>query len=305
MPSCFIVLVASSETPVLEQDDVAAALVVLSAPLSACLWLAPGRACEIALSAWPDSKVISTLREKCDARAIDFFLVPAENRRKRLLVADMESTIVLFEALEEMADFLKIKHKIKSITDRAMNGEIDFREALAQRLKLLAGVPESYVRGVLEGMKKTVSPGARELVSTMKKHGATCVLVTGGFTYFSDWVARELGFDASHANILDIKGGKLSGNLVGPVVGPEAKLNHLLEYCERLGVGPAEAMTVGDGANDLPMLRAAQDAGGLGVGYRPRAAVERAGIVNLILHGDHRAALYAQGYRADEIIPSI
>lgn len=295
--SFILTLVASQESPVLTARAIAPALSLPGADMRR--WLAPERACDIAVAERPEPLAIEDLRSVFDPLAVDLFVTRAENRQKTLLVADMESTMVAFEALEEIAAFLNIRDKIKAITDRAMNGELDFRAALAERTALLKGVPERALAEVFEGMKSTVNPGARDLVATMKAHGARCVLVTGGFTYFAEWVAREIGFDACHANPLEIEDGKISGRLVEPVLGPDAKLGYLHRYCKDPGISPADAMTIGDGANDIPMLLAAQEAGGLGVGYRPKPAIAKAGIVNRIVHGDLTAALFAQGYRRE------
>lgn len=291
-----LTLVAPAGSSVLTERTVVPALDALTGARMR-RWLAPGRACDIALRDRPDGATIDGLRGLFDPLSVDLFVTGAENRQKKLLVADMESTMVAFEALEEIAAFLNIKDKIKAITDRAMNGELDFRAALAERVGLLKGVPESALAGVFEGMKDTINPGARNLVIAMKANGAHCVLVTGGFTCFAEWVARELGFDACHANPLEIEGGKISGRLVEPVLGPDSKLEYLRRYCEERGISPADAMTIGDGANDIPMLLAAQEAGGLGVGYHPKPAIAKAGLVNRIVHGDLDAALFAQGYR--------
>lgn len=298
--SFILTLVASQESPVLTARDVAPALSLPGAEMRR--WLAPERACDIAMPERPEPSAVEALRAAFDPLSVDLFVTRAENRRKTLLVADMESTMVAFEALEEIAAFLNIKDKIKAITDRAMNGELDFRAALAERIGLLKGVPESALAGVFEGMKGTINPGARDLVATMKAHGARCVLVTGGFTYFAEWVAQALGFDSCHANPLEIEDGKISGRLVEPVLGPDAKLGYLHRYCENPGISLADAMTIGDGANDIPMLLAAQEAGGLGIGYRPKPAIAKAGIVNRIVHGDLTAALFAQGYSLPNLL---
>lgn len=296
-----ITLVASDQSPALTDRQLAPLRDVLE-EIGPWRWLAPGRACDAvgktATTPPPAPEKIEALRQICDPLAVDIFVTGAENRRKSLLVADMESTMVAFEALEEIAVFLNLKEKIKEITDRAMNGELDFHQALAERVSLLQGVPLSALETVREAMKTTINPGAAALVSTMKAAGARCILVTGGFSFFAQWVAQTLGFDACHANSLDLQDGKLSGTLSGPVLGPEAKRDCLQSYCRAGGITPAEAMTIGDGANDIPMLQAAQEAGGLGVGYHPKPAIARAGIINRITHGDLSAALFAQGYAA-------
>jgi phosphoserine phosphatase len=259
------------------------------APESDPVWLAPGKAADIFLPRAPGNALLSYLREDLKGAAIDIFTMPLEGRRKKLLLADMDSTIVATETLDELAGFAGLKDHIAAITQKSMEGKLDFKAALWERVGLLKDLP-------LETLYKTLSetpfnPGAHRLVATMKKHGATCVLVSGGFTFFTGPIAQQAGFDHHHGNILNIENAKLTGTVAEPILDKLAKLDFLKKYAAELKISEADAMTIGDGANDLAMLKAA----GFGVGYRPKDIVAKE-IENLIIHGDLTAALYAQGY---------
>jgi phosphoserine phosphatase len=223
-------------------------------------------------------------------RAIDVNILTAGNLRKKLLVADMESTIIEQEMLDELGDLIGKRAHIADITARAMRGELDFEAALKERVGLLAGLPAAILDQV--ATRITLMPGARELVATMKAHGATCALVSGGFTVFTAKVAAMVGFDEHRANTLEIADGKLTGRVVEPILGREAKLATLVELCHRLDIATGDAIAVGDGANDLAMLRAA----GLGVAFRAKPIVAEQAAVR-IDHGDLRALLALQGFK--------
>lgn len=227
-------------------------------------------------------------------RAIDVIVQPMEGRRKKLLVADLESTIIENEMLEELADFLGLRAPVAEITRRAMNGEIDFVGALTERVALLRGLPESVLDEAAARIR--IMPGARSLIATLRRHGATTALVSGGFTVFAERVATEIGFDRVIANRLDIADGKLAGTVSPPIVTAETKHDTLVELAAELGIGLDATLAVGDGANDLPMLQAA----GLGVAFRAKPAVAAASRWR-IDHADLTALLYAQGYRQEEI----
>ncbi len=227
--------------------------------------------------------------------------VPLDNRRKRILIADMESTIIEQEMLDELADVIGIRDRVAEITERAMRGEVDFDTAITERVALLGGLDA----GVLDEVARTrlsYMPGARELVATMKSQGAYCALVSGGFTYFTAKVAAELGFDEHRANTLEVADGKLTGRVVPPILGRDAKVRALHEVCGRLGLSAADAVAVGDGANDLGMLEAA----GLGVAYRAKPQVrERMAIHDtgaVVNHCDLRALLYLQGLSSADVV---
>jgi phosphoserine phosphatase len=249
-------------------------------------WLAPGRACEIPF----DGKTTTV-----SLPGIDAVVLPSANRRKRLLVADMESTMIENEMLDELADFLGLREKIAGITARAMNGELDFAAALNERVALLKGLPVAKLDEAAKRIRYT--PGGATLVATMKKHGATCALVSGGFTYFTAMVKKALGFDSDAANTLKHDGQTLAGTVELPILGKEAKLATLERLCVERGLSVDEALTVGDGANDLPMLKAA----GLGVAFHAKPVVA-AEVSARIDHGDLTALLYLQGYRKSEFV---
>ncbi|KAB2912300.1 MAG: phosphoserine phosphatase SerB [Hyphomicrobiaceae bacterium] len=215
-------------------------------------------------------------------------------RRKKLLVADMESTIIEQECLDELADYVGLRPRIAAITERAMRGELDFEAALKERVGLLGGL-DVRVLDELYANRITLMPGARTLVATMRKNGAICALVSGGFTFFTERVAARVGFDVQQANTLQIAGGKLAGTVAEPILGREAKLAALERLTREHRLAPAETIAVGDGANDLTMIKAA----GLGVAFRAKPVVAAAAAAS-ITHGDLTALLYLQGYRREE-----
>ncbi len=284
-----LVLISNPATPRLDEAHVKQATEVLranGATVGNPEWLAPGIACDLPFEG---SAVEIPLP------GIDTVVVPALMRRKKLLVADMESTIIENEMLDELADFLGLREKIAAITARAMNGEIDFAGALRERVGLLKGLPVARLDEAAKRIRYT--PGAATLVATMKKHGAVCALVSGGFTYFTSKVRQALGFDLDAANALRHDGQKLSGDVEPPILGKEAKLATLDRLCVERQVPVGEAMTVGDGANDLPMLQAA----GLGVAFHAKPVVA-AQVAARITHGDLTALLYLQGYRRSDFV---
>jgi len=259
-------------------------------------WLAPGRCFEIPFEGDADA-VRAGLRETLrDDWLVDANIVPAANRRKKLLIADMDSTIVCCECIDELADQVGLKPKVAAITERAMRGELDFSSALRERVALLKGLPlEALARVYAERVR--LNPGARALTATMRAHGAYTLLVSGGFTYFTQRVADDAGFESHQGNRLLDDGKALTGKVAEPILGREAKLAALENSAARLGLTVADALAVGDGANDLDMIKRA----GLGVAYHAKpvvAAEARASIV----HGDLTSLLYLQGYRQDEIV---
>jgi len=242
-----------------------------------------------------DADLTPWLEAESAARGADWAITPAANRRKRLLISDMDSTIIGQECLDELADFAGLKAEVSAITDRAMRGELDFAGALTQRVAMLKGLNLSAL-AACHAERVRLTPGARELVATMKAHGARAVLVSGGFRYFTSRVAAMAGFDADRANTLIDDGAALTGAVGQPILGREAKLTALLEETAALGLTSADALALGDGANDLDMIRAA----GLGIAYKAKpivAAETRARIE----HTDLRAALFFQGYAVSEV----
>ncbi len=254
--------------------------------------LSPGEAADIPLAAVPD---MDAVRAALDGAPIDAIATAAEGRRKTLLIADMDSTIVTSETLDELGDFAGLKQRISAITARAMNGELDFKAALRERVAMLKGLPVNALERTWERVRLTA--GARELVATMRAHGAYTALVSGGFTFFTSRVAALAGFDVHRSNVLLDDGAALTGRVAEPILDRDAKLETLTRLAAERGLPMSATLAVGDGANDLDMLRAA----GLGVAFRakPIVAAEARARVD---HADLRALLFAQGYRREEIV---
>jgi phosphoserine phosphatase len=227
---------------------------------------------------------------------VDFAVQPIENRRKRLLIADMDSTIINVECLDELADFAGVKDKVSEITERAMRGELAFEGALRERVGMLKGLSVDALQACYDDRVK-LNPGARTLVRTMAAHGARCALVSGGFTFFTSRVAEAAGFHLNRANTLIEDAGRLTGTVGEPILGKEAKLAALREETAALGLTPADALAVGDGANDLAMIEVA----GLGVAYRAKPIVAAQAHAK-VDHADLTALLYFQGYTAAEFV---
>jgi len=230
------------------------------------------------------------------APSADVNVVATSNRRKKLLVADMDSTIITVECLDELADMAGIKTHVATITERAMRGEIEFEGALRERVSLLKGLPISALERVYAERVK-LTPGAQALLATMRKHGAKTVLVSGGFTYFTGRVAEAAGFERHHGNVLLHDGVSLTGLVGEPILGREAKLRALEDAVAREGISFEDALAVGDGANDLDMIRRA----GLGVAFHAKPAVAAAAQASIV-HGDLTALLYLQGYADKEFV---
>lgn len=229
-----------------------------------------------------------------DGRRVDVCVQPAAGRRKRLLVADMDSTIITVECLDELADFAGVKDAVSAITERAMAGELAFEGALRERVAMLKGLGLDALQRCYDERVR-LNRGGETLVRTMAAHGARCVLVSGGFTFFTTRVAAAAGFHADRANVLVEAGGALAGSVVEPILGREAKLAALESESAALGVTPAQALAIGDGANDLAMIEAA----GLGVAYRAKPIVAARADAR-VDHADLTAMLYFQGYRREE-----
>jgi phosphoserine phosphatase len=248
-------------------------------------------AAELAVEASPDLGALAAI-----LRGVDVNVVPEDGRRKSILIADMDSTMIPVECIDEIADYAGVKTEVASITERAMAGELDFEGALRARVSLLAGLDEAVLERVYAD-RIALNPGAAALVRTMRAAGARTLLVSGGFTFFAERVAGAAGFAEHSANTLLAAGGRLTGAVAEPILGREAKLEALRAAAHDLGVGLDAALAVGDGANDLAMVEAA----GLGVAFRPKPALaERADAV--IRHADLDALLALQGYRDDEIV---
>ncbi len=259
---------------------------------SKTVWLSKNKAGERGITAGAQTSLVAHLRDALAQDQIDFFITPNENRQKKLLLADMDSTIVESETLDEMAEHAGLKDQIAEITMRAMNGDLDFHDAIRERVSLLKDLSSDAVKKTIKQTR--LNPGAKTFVQTMKKAESLCVLVSGGFTAFTEDIALQCGFNYHHGNTLEIEDEKLTGQVHDPILDKHAKVNFLQNYCAELKITPEDCLTIGDGANDLPMLKMA----GLGIGYHPKDAV-KSEMHNCILYGDLTAALYAQGYSQD------
>ena len=251
-------------------------------------WLAEGEALEVPAAHEAEARKLTA------GMRIDVNLVPIVNRRKKLLLADMDSTMIQQECIDELGVVAGVGDYIKAVTARSMRGEIDFEEALKERVALLKDLPESVIQQVID-TRLTFMPGGKTLLATMKKHGAYTALISGGFTAFTSHVAQALGFHENRANTLLVSNGKLTGKVAMPILGKDAKVESLLRICSAHGLSHADVLAVGDGANDIPMQKAA----GMGVALHAKPKVqEQAGFV--VNHGDLTALLYLQGYQSDE-----
>ncbi len=258
-------------------------------------WLSPGEAVDLKLAQGGGDGLDRMLRTALAPRRIDFALLPATGRRKLVLVADLESTVIRNEMLDDLAATAGIGAKVAAITLRAMSGELDFGESLRERVALLAGLPEARLTEVASGIE--IMSGARALVATMKAHGAYTAIVSGGFKIYTSRVRELLGFDEDQGNELEIAASALTGRLREPIVNRDGKLDALLRIARARGVGAADVLAVGDGANDLPMLLAA----GLGVAFHAKPAVAAA-LKMRVEYADLTALLFFQGYRRAEFV---
>jgi len=262
--------------------------------------LAAGIAGELAVETGAPAALADEIRTALGTLPVDVNVLPTEDRRKRLLIADMDSTIITCECLDEIADFAGLKGKVAAITERAMRGELAFEPALRERVALLAGMPAATLQKVYDERVR-LTPGARSLVQTMRAQGAHALLVSGGFTFFTSRVAQAAGFESHRANVLNIAADKLDGTVAEPILGREAKLAALIESAAAHGLPLSAALAVGDGANDLAMIEAAQNAGGLGVAFHAKPLVAAAAKAR-INHGDLTALLYLQGYDGTQFV---
>ena len=273
---------------------VVSALAEAMLPSCAPVWLAPGIACDLIFRKGAARAIEATARRAIGAAPVDVLVQPAAGRRKRVLIADLESTIIENEMLEELAEFVGLRGHVAEITRRAMNGELDFAAALAERVALLKGLPVSVLDTAASRIR--LMPGTQTLLATSRAAGVRSVLVSGGFTVFAEPVAARLGFDRVVANRLEIADGMIAGTVAAPIVTAQTKLKALRAICVETALPLSAALAVGDGANDLPMLQAA----GLGIAFHAKPAVAAASRWR-IDHADLTALLYAQGYRQEEI----
>ena len=258
-------------------------------------WLDEGVAADLIFTGDLNAK-LAALEESLSGEAIDVIVQPLAGRRKRLLVADMDSTLIGQECVDELAALAGVGDRVAAITERAMRGEVAFAPALRERAALLAGLPESVIGEVLKE-RITLNRGARTLVQTMRANGAYVAIVSGGFRQFTGAIRERLGADQDRANGLIIEGGKLTGKVIEPILGQDAKLDALKEIAAAMGLTLEDTLAVGDGANDLPMLQAA----GLGVAYRAKPKVA-AGADARVEHTDLSALLYAQGFARRDFV---
>ncbi|MET4210323.1 phosphoserine phosphatase SerB [Bradyrhizobium sp. LA2.1] len=293
-------LICNPDNPALDSTIVDGARAVLPQAQPAH-WLFDGVAVDIPFGAQDNLQgdrhaIEQRLRELRGDLPIDIVVQPVGFRRKKLFLADMDSTMIGQECIDELADLVGKKAHVAAITERAMRGEIEFEPALRERVALLKDLPASVVDEVL-AKRITLTPGGRELVATMRAHGAYTCLVSGGFTLFTRAVAAKIGFQENRANELVVRDGKFTGEVKEPILGRAAKLATLVDLMESFDLDDIDSVVVGDGANDLAMIQAA----GLGVAYHAKPAVAAAAAAR-IDHGDLTALLYAQGYRRDEFV---
>jgi phosphoserine phosphatase len=289
-------LICNPADPALDSTIVDGARAVL-ASAGPAHWLFDEVAVDIPFESSEDIGAVTTrLRLARGDLPIDIVVQPRALRRKKLLLADMDSTMIGQECIDELADYAGLKPQVAGITERAMRGEIEFEPALRERVALLKGLPVSVVDDVLK-KRITPTPGGRELVATMRAHGAYTCLISGGFTLFTNAIAAMLGFQENRANELMVRDGKLTGEVKEPILGRAVKLATLVELRESFDLDNIDTLVVGDGANDLDMVQAA----GFGVAYHAKPAVAAVAAAR-IDHGDLTALLYAQGYRREEFV---
>ena len=273
--------------------SVAKALKVMGVEAGEADWLSPGETCDIPFSGANPQAAETAVREALSGAAVDLLAQPAAGRRKSLLVADMDCTIITTETLDELAARAGRKEDTAASTERAMRGEIDFAEALKERVAMLEGLEQGALEVTLAAV--ALSPGAETLVRTMAGNGVHTVLVSGGFGFFTEPVAAMAGFDETRSNRFEIADGRLTGRVIAPILGPEAKLETLTGLSAERQISLARTLAIGDGANDAPMIRAA----GLGIAYRGKPVAREAARARIEACG-LTAALYMQGYRRDE-----
>ncbi len=288
--SCILIAIANPERAPLDQRLINAFECKFGANAR---WLAKGEAADMVLDRhdMAEAKAVASdiLADCSDPSLVDLAVLPSGDRRKRLLISDMDSTMITVECIDELADFAGVKSEVAAITRRAMNGELDFGAALAERVALLEGLSSSVIDEVYAERVRPM-PGARILVQTMRRFGAATALVSGGFVSFANRVADDLGFETVVANRLEIAGGRLTGRVLPPITGAETKLSTLTQLMRSHKLHPGETLALGDGANDMPMIKAA----GLGVAFCPHPVLADASDATIQV-GDLTAVLYLQG----------
>lgn len=274
-------------------EEVRSSLTRAGAIVSPPDWLSPDEAVDLAFDALASQDAETITRQALDGQPLDVIAQSTLRRKKKLIIADMDSTIVEGETLDDLAEFAGIKDQIAALTARAMNGEMGFAEALKTRVALLEGLNESCLADTMVNVH--LHPGALVLISTMRASGAFTALISGGFSYFTDRIREQVGFHMSLGNKLEIVDGRLSGQVLAPVVDKNTKLEMLIDVAAQHGLGMTDTFAIGDGANDVPMLKAA----GMGVAYHGHP-VARENARARLDHADLTGALFIQGYRRDE-----
>ena len=295
--SFVVTLICNPVNPALDSTVIDGARAILPSPRPA-QWLFDEVAADIAFGDGSEdiTAIAHRLREARGDLPIDIVVQPVAARRKKLLLADMDSTMIGQECVDELADFAGVKAHVAGITERAMRGEIEFEPALRERVALLAGLPADVIDKVIKE-RITLTPGGRALAATMRAHGAWTCLISGGFTLFTEVIAGMIGFQENRGNELVVRDGKLTGEVNEPILGRAAKLDTLTELREAFDLDNVDTLVVGDGANDLGMIGEA----GLGVAFHAKPAVSAAAAAR-IDYGDLTALLYAQGYRREEFV---
>jgi len=285
-----LILVASDKNSPLLQDHLDGVSRQLQWHTSPWKWLGEGKAAELQFNLPSESWSRTAIEKSLEGDRIDCFVIDDDGcRQKKLLISDMDNTMVVGETLDDLAAACNLKDKIAAITERAMAGEIDFQAALRTRVKMLRGLSTEALDQTAREIQ--YMPGAETLVRVMRENGAFCVLVSGGFTCFTEPVAHYLGFHGHHGNTLQLKDGALSGVVEEPIIDHNTKLEILQKYARSNGIAESGCLAVGDGANDLAMISAA----GLGVGYHPKEFLKKRA-KNSVVYGDLTALLYLQGY---------
>ena len=297
MTSYALTLVGNANSSPLEPDHIERAFQCLGLP-GETDWLAEGEACDLLFNSRLSAEDITKkARDALAGCSIDTVCTPIEGRRKKLLISDMDSTMVDQECIDELADAIGLGSQIRAITASVIQGNISFPEALRKRLELMKGMEITVLENVYE-QRISLKSGARTLVQTMRHHGAFCILVSGGFTYFTSRIAARLGFHDHLGNELIFNHGKLTGEVKNPILGRSAKLNALLTLCDEKGFKPFDVLAVGDGANDIKMIEAA----GLGVAFNDDSASLLHHANARIDYADLTAILYIQGFRKSEFV---
>ena len=293
-----LTLIANRALAVLDDSTILSVCTDLNAfdiQTASPVWLSDGEAVDILFSGPSPDRVEMAVRKTLANVPIDVIVQRTAQRQKKLLIADMDSTIVAGETLDELADFAGLKDEITAITKRAMRGELDFAQALHARVEMLKGLDECFLAQTMNTIQ--LNGGAKILVKTMRANGAVTALISGGFSYFTDRIRKCVGFDSSLGNQLDIKDGKLTGNIIPPIVSKDVKLEMLIDIAEQQGLSLMETMSIGDGANDVPMLSQA----GTGIAYHAHPVAREAALARLD-HADLTGALFIQGYRREEFV---